>query len=214
LGPATSHATSDQNPNTCGMPVPAQSRGTEIVPALPGLVEMSSLDGGPAKDIKMNHKLSHQDDVTSTFSCSDSVLHDGPEDDKFTLIFSYSHSHRSRFADAWFMKLESVHHIVARDRADDARRVRVAILDTGVDATHSLIQSDLDKAKAIRSIKALKGFPSSLDPKKDKNGHGTHGVSVLLKTAPYAAIYVARVADDQGKIDPNGIIAVHDTQSQ
>jgi hypothetical protein len=44
------------------------------------------------------------------------------------------------------------------------------------------------------------GFPESLDPLNDQNGHGTHGVSVLLKTAPVAAIYLARTVDDAGRI--------------
>ena len=43
------------------------------------------------------------------------------------------------------------------------------------------------------------GFPENL-PLQDKDGHGTHGASVLLKTAPHATLLVARVADDNREI--------------
>ena len=57
-------------------------------------------------------------------------------------------------------------------------------------------------AKSLRdgSVVAYRGFPENLDPLQDKNGHGTHGASVLLKTAPHATLLVARVADDEGQI--------------
>jgi hypothetical protein len=51
-----------------------------------------------------------------------------------------------------------------------------------------------------KSIKGYKGFPDTFDPLKDKNGHGTHGVSVILKTAPQAVLFIARVCDDAGNI--------------
>jgi hypothetical protein len=53
---------------------------------------------------------------------------------------------------------------------------------------------------ATRSIKQWKGFPSNLDPLKDRVGHGTHSASVILKTAPYSALYIARIFDDNRNI--------------
>ena len=44
------------------------------------------------------------------------------------------------------------------------------------------------------------GFPANLDPLQDKDGHGTHGASVLLKTAPNATLLVVRVANDKRQI--------------
>ena len=46
------------------------------------------------------------------------------------------------------------------------------------------------------SIAQYQGFPDNLDPLHDKDGHGTHGASVLLKTTPHATLLVARVNDD------------------
>jgi hypothetical protein len=100
------------------------------------------------------------------------------------------------WAKEWFTQLETVHRIVDENRKDNHRAVRVGILDTGIDSTHSEISQ-------ATMIKECKGFPDSLDPCKDKIGHGTHGASVFLKTAPQASLYIARVVDDQKRIAPD-----------
>lgn len=105
--------------------------------------------------------------------------------------------YRAEWADEWFRTLQAVvHPVIDANRKDNQRRVRVAILDTGVDGTHPEIQLALEKKKIV----AYRGFPDYLDPLRDRNGHGTHGASVLLKTAPNAAIYVARMFDNKGKM--------------
>ena len=94
-----------------------------------------------------------------------------------------------------------VHPVIDESRKDNQKRVRIAVLDTGVDATHPEIRAALNEKKIV----AFKGFPDSLDPLCDQHGHGTHGTSVLLKTAPTARIYVGRMADDSGNLnDENG----------
>lgn len=85
------------------------------------------------------------------------------------------------------------------------------MLDTGVDATHTQIR----EARNSGRLKASKGFPDRLLPLKDKNGHGTHGASIILKTAPDINLYIARVSDDRGKTVPDNdheaLIAVSST---
>ena len=100
-------------------------------------------------------------------------------------------------ADEWFNFLNAVvHPEVDRNRKDNQKPVRVAILDSGVDATHP----DIAPALETKQIAAYKGFPGYLDPLQDQHGRGTHGVSVLMKTAPNAILYVARMVDDKGEI--------------
>ena len=95
-------------------------------------------------------------------------------------------------------------------RKDDDLRVKIAILDTGVDGTHEQIKAALDPKSP--SIVNYKGFPDYLLPLRDKNGHGTHGTSMILKVAPDTHLYIARVSDDTGTIiadnDFKGIVDV------
>lgn len=90
-----------------------------------------------------------------------------------------------------------VHPLIDKDRKDRQKPVRVAFLDTGVDARHPRFQ----KALQLNKIQGFRGFPESLDPLSDRNGHGTHGTSVFMLTAPHALLYIARIADDKGNVD-------------
>jgi subtilisin family serine protease len=109
---------------------------------------------------------------------------------------------RATWADEWFDKrLRVVHEAIELVRKEDDRQVRVAILDTGIDSTHADFNLTESQLEALKS--RSKGFPGILDPLKDGHGHGTHVASVLLKTAPHARIYLARVADDAGRIPPD-----------
>lgn len=132
-------------------------------------------------------------------SIFDSTLH-GIDDDKKCIIFNdIPLTLRASQADEWFKFLtDHVHPEVERDRKDDQKSVRVAIFDTGVDAAHP----DIALALTTKQIAEVKGFPGSLDPLQDRHGHGTHGASVLAKTAPKATLYIARVFDDQGNMTP------------
>jgi len=79
--------------------------------------------------------------------------------------------------------------------------VRVAILDTGVNIQHREIKEAI-KSTSIE-LDRCKGFPPSLNPTADKHGHGTFIASTLLKTAPDIFLYIARVANDTGKLVPD-----------
>lgn len=99
-------------------------------------------------------------------------------------------------AEGWFRDLRTrVHNKIDRERKS-LTQVRVAHLDTGIDFNHNYIKDAVSAGK----IKGYKGFPDSLMPLNDRNGHGTHGVSTLLRTAPNAIVFVARVVRDDGTI--------------
>ena len=77
--------------------------------------------------------------MTSPF---DSILH-SIDDNKCVLKpgTKLSLICRSKSADVWFQMLESVQSAVGEIRKDNQKRVRIAILDTGVDITHPQIQA-------------------------------------------------------------------------
>jgi hypothetical protein len=49
-------------------------------------------------------------------------------------------------------------------------------------------------------VKECKSFLNNKKGDEDANGHGTHAASLLLRLAPNAILYVARVIDDDGEI--------------
>ncbi|MFD4611830.1 S8 family serine peptidase [Streptomyces sp. NPDC058440] len=101
---------------------------------------------------------------------------------------------------------------VAWKRGYDGTGVTVAVLDTGIDATHPDVSS---------SIVGQVDFTGSPTGTKDGHGHGTHVASTVLGSgaaskglrkgvAPGAKLLVGKVCDDNGQCPDDGIIAAMD----
>jgi len=99
---------------------------------------------------------------------------------------------RAIWADEYFGRLGGIHDFIETSHA----KVRIAMLDTGINASHP----EMAERKSNGSIADCEGFPGDLNPLEDLSGHGTHGASVLFKTAPNAILFVAKVFDDNGKM--------------
>ena len=80
--------------------------------------------------------------------------------------------------------------------------VRIAILDSGLDPEHPSINEDQQLPNPC--IKEVRSFVHGTEPYdvRDEIGHGTHALGLLLKVAPRAEIYVARIAG-QKTLDSN-----------
>lgn len=136
-----------------------------------------------------------------TQSISDSrfeTAEDRFNEQRYNVTFSASHVlkrsvltriHNS--VDRWFRDVRDINEIILDPfRRTAGKRVKVAILDTGVDMNHNIF-----KNKDIRKrIKKREDFVDGDGDTTDICGHGTHCVAVLNRVAPWADIYVARVA--------------------
>jgi hypothetical protein len=69
-------------------------------------------------------------------------------------------------------------------------KIRIAVLDTGVDPTDAMIRGAMSTAR-IMSQRSWAEYLNDID------GHGTHVTQILLKTAPAAEIYVAKISDEK-----------------
>ena len=98
-------------------------------------------------------------------------------------------------------------------RPEDVQRVRIAILDTGIDAEHPYIQKkwlrpEYDKSNNGIEDRGYRDFVSE-EPSRpvDNDGHGTHKAGIILKMAPEASLHVARVADNNTSIQRDELLA-------
>ncbi|KAJ4281972.1 hypothetical protein NW764_004656 [Fusarium oxysporum] len=97
--------------------------------------------------------------------------------------------------------LASIDHFV--DPHDDfIEPVRIAILDSGLDPKNPFLIEDQHLARP--QIKEARSFVHGTEPHEilDEIGHGTHALGLLLKVAPCAEIYVAKIARRE-TLDPN-----------
>lgn len=84
----------------------------------------------------------------------------------------------------------------------------MAILDSGIDISHTEI-STKDKKRIIDCRSFLIDRPVDDADDSDSRRHGTQIAVLLLKRAPFADIYVARVKEDDGSpLNPESVAKV------
>ena len=91
----------------------------------------------------------------------------------------------------WFYEMKAFEKSVdaCRKEPDDSSpRVKIAILDTGLDLLHPDM-TDIYNDGRLQYHDFIENSASI----KDLDGHGTHCTSILAKLAPNAEIFVARV---------------------
>ena len=85
--------------------------------------------------------------------------------------------------------------------------MKIAILDTGLDRAHP----DIDARWSSR-VRGVRSWVNGEDGDIDRHGHGTHGAALLMRIAPEAYIYVARIARDSNTLNSGNIAKVcHDS---
>jgi hypothetical protein len=93
---------------------------------------------------------------------------------------------RDKLSDGWFRRLRRVVFPMLPTNPRTEDRVKIAILDSGIDLSEDYIFLNPDRIKFRSFLRGDEGI-------EDLIGHGTHTAAVLLKVAPNADIFIARV---------------------
>lgn len=119
----------------------------------------------------------------------------------------------------WFDRFQQTQSLVAQSRKVKGPRVRIAILDTGIDLSHPQFDNSPEALGALEQqqscprrhrVKESKSFVGGAAGDRDNVGHGTHCAALLLELAPNADIYVARVCEERTKkLDPEVVAKVY-----
>ncbi|KAK8932996.1 hypothetical protein VCV18_001539 [Metarhizium anisopliae] len=126
--------------------------------------------------------------------------------DKSLYFFDASHQtgpeQENPLSERWMDNLLSSIYPYVDPVFDLAEPVRIAILDSGLDPENPFLIEDQQLANP--RIKEARSFVHGTGPHdiRDEIGHGTHALGLLLKVAPCAEIYVARIAQRE-TLDPN-----------
>ncbi|EGE04575.1 NWD2 [Trichophyton equinum CBS 127.97] len=102
-------------------------------------------------------------------------------------------------ANTWFNYFENFRRPIdkySRGIVRRGTRAKVAILDSGIDISHTEISAK-DKKRIIDCRSFLLDRPVDDAGDSDSVRHGTQIAVLLLKRAPFADIYVARVKEDE-----------------
>jgi subtilisin family serine protease len=94
----------------------------------------------------------------------------------------------------------------------NANRLKIAVLDTGLDTDHPDITHVLDRIWVHNRSDDIFGSCENSSV-KDSKGHGTHIVGLVLEYAADADVYVADITE-QGEVDHELVVKVRFRPSQ
>lgn len=117
-------------------------------------------------------------------------------------------------ADQWFAELqEHAHALLNYDNKSlipIRRRVRVAIIDSGIDLPAKVSERRADVQRHRDSLHRYKNFTPETSSWSDSSPsfHGTNCASILLQVAPHAELYIANVVrKSTGTPSPSSVSA-------
>jgi hypothetical protein len=109
---------------------------------------------------------------------------------------------RAAHADNWFKLYRANVRPLLPRLSNSSKRVKIAILDTGIDLEEDVVSSHHQR------ILKNESFLVDDSSTEDLDGHGTHTAGLILRVAPNAALYVARIAKSQKLLNKISIINV------
>ncbi|KAL2196896.1 peptidase S8/S53 domain-containing protein [Corynascus similis CBS 632.67] len=97
--------------------------------------------------------------------------------------------------DMWFADIERINEEIFQPyRRQVCKRVKVGILDTGIDMKNAVFRREEVRSRIKKRVDFCD--PNGKGSCRDRCGHGTHCAALINRIAPAADIYVGRVAVD------------------
>lgn len=121
-----------------------------------------------------------------------------PQNSKFDLFDNVSYQGGADHADKWFKLFREEVLPLLPQNPKSENRVKIAILDTGIDLTDHFISNNRRRIRA-------KSFLPNDNSVEDVHGHGTHAAALLLRIAKNADIFIARITKTDVLLDPKPI---------
>ncbi|KAJ8129670.1 hypothetical protein O1611_g3958 [Lasiodiplodia mahajangana] len=192
-----------QIPNTaaamCPRPLKLEGHGTSYEPVTP----MPPVVGG---NISLNYPNTQRPKGNDTAV----MLFDGESTTRL------EHVTRAKAFFEAFKRFRK-HHITPKvmEGRNDRPRIRIAVLDTGIDLENVDIRGLVDEIKDTRKkqnipqkdrtpIREIQNFTG--EDEVDIIGHGTHVAGLVLQTAPDADLYIAKVSHGNSFTDMGAIV--------
>lgn len=129
--------------------------------------------------------------VAKQYSTNDAAVRPPPKEEPAKKPLSES----QKGAKKWLSRMRQLNTELSQTRSQivgsSATRIRIAVLDTGCDNNAPFFHHP-DNGPRLRE---WKDWVDGSDQWQDCDGHGTHLVSLVMKTAPVADLYVARIAE-------------------
>jgi len=95
--------------------------------------------------------------------------------------------------DSWFADIKEINETIFEPyRRERGKRVKVAILDTGIDLKNTAFKPEEVRQRIKKRVDFLNPGGKAID----RCGHGTHCAALVNRIAPAADIYIGRVALD------------------
>jgi len=111
----------------------------------------------------------------------------------------------------WLVSLKKrCHTLLDRGDKEQTAPIKIAVLDTGIDTKHVEIEKDIGDIYwdvcDFRNGQTTQTMPNG----EDKDGHGTHVAALLARVAPYATIYIAKVAGSTSDLNVADVARVRE----
>lgn len=124
-----------------------------------------------------------------------------------------SHREHSQPSDRFWREFETVEKCLAEHRpnsnlASHDRRVKIAVLDSGIDLNHPGIQKLIQNSSKWNPDRVVSKSFVGLEDSSDPHGHGTHVACTIMSIAQGAKLFVGGVVGRDKKPDPEALAEV------